>query len=175
MSTRRRSPLGAAAALVAVVAWPYAASAHGGGAVFDEVVVDQASPGQVVLSLDITYEDDGEAAEAAIVDVVARGPTGQQANGVRLERAGDPGSYRGDLDLDGPGTWTLEISSSFPPGETEVPVEVGAVLGGERARADGGSTIVNIVVGAVFGLIGAAAGLWVSKRRNARRRLDEGR
>lgn len=175
MSTRRRrSPL-AAAALVAVVAWPHAVSAHGGGAVFDEVVVDQSSPGQVVLSVDITYEDDGEAAEAAIVDVVARRPAGQEADGVRLERAGDPGSYRGDLDLDGPGTWTLEISSSFPPGETEVPVEVGAAPGDEGATDDGGSTIVNVVVGAVFGLIGAAAGLWVSKRRNARRRSDGGR
>lgn len=190
MSTRRRrSPL-AAAALVAVVAWPHAVSAHGGGAVFDEVVVDQSSPGQVVLSVDITYEDDGEAAEAAIVDVVARRPAGQEADGVRLERAGDPGSYRGDLDLDGPGTWTLEISSSFPPGETEVPVEVGGEVADGRAEvvaeaatttteadgglvdretggAEGGFDPTNLIA-AVSGVVGGGLGLWVSKRRRAR-------
>lgn len=170
-----RTVCGALLVAVAAVAWPLAASAHGGGAVFDGVVVDQEPPGQVVLSLDITYEDDGEPAEAAIVDVVAHGPAGQVADGVRLERVGEPGSYRGDLDLAGPGMWRLEVSSSFPPGATEVPVEVEAAVADLGGTDDGGSTLVNVVVGIVFGLIGAAAGLWVSKRRNARRRADEGR
>ena len=197
MALRVRALLLAAAAVASpVVAAP--AAAHGGGAALEVLEAEQVAPGTVSLQVAITYESDGDAATGAIVDVVPTGPGGEVAPAVRLERDAT-GAYAATLDLSEPGRWTLAVTSSFPPGSTEVPVEVGETAAAEdepgavpvegaaaseppgtsevldepeAGGAEGGSDATNLVVAAVSGLVGGALGLWVSRRRSARRRAS---
>ncbi len=170
-------------AVVVAVGGPVGpAGAHGGGAVFEVLEVTETTPGGVVLRIRITHEADGDPAEGAIVEVAATGPDGEVVPAAPAERQGEPGAYAVTLDLDSSGPWTLQVSSSFPPGTTEIPIEVpvtdpstptsltAALDEPEAGGAEGGSDTTNLLVAAVFGIVGGALGLWVSKRRSARRR-----
>ena len=186
----------AAAVLAPVTAGP--AAAHGGGADFEVLEAEEVAPGTVSLQVAVTFEADGDEATGAIVDVVPTSPDGEASPAVRLERDGT-GAHAASLDLPEPGEWTLAVTSSFPPGSTEVPVEVAGSApaddaadpaeaeeapasepGGssdtdvldepEAGGAEGGSDTTNLVVAAVSGLVGGALGLWVSRRRSARKR-----
>jgi len=183
-----------ALAVATAVGGPAApAGAHGGAAVFEVLEVAEATSGRVVLRVRVTHEADGEPAEGAIVEVAATGPDGEVVPAEPAERQDQPGAYAVTLDLAAPGAWTLQVSSSFPPGTTEIPVEIPLVDGGaadastvvgpspptsltavldepEAGGAEGGSDTTNLLVAAVFGIVGGALGLWVSKRRSARRR-----
>lgn len=197
LRARRRASLASLASLVALVALVAAiaaagalagpAAAHGGGAVFEVLEAAETAPGEVTLQVQVTYEADGEPAEGAIVEVAASGPGGATAGPEPADRQDEPGVYAATLDLAEPGEWVLAVTSSFPPGTTEVPVEVsgeGPVPERSSAEgppkpvldepevggAEGGSDATNIVTAAVFGLLGGALGLWVSKRWAARRR-----
>ncbi len=187
-------------AAVAIGAWAPAApaAAHGGGAAFEVLEADEVAPGRVALQVAVEFEADGEEATGAIVDVVPTSPDGETSPAVRLERDGT-GAHATTLDLPQPGRWTLAVTSSFPPGSTEVAVEVGnaapaddgagAAVDEEAAASEpagtsgnevldepevggseGGSDTSNLVVAAVSGLLGGGLGLWVSRRRSARRR-----
>jgi len=180
-----------------VVAAP--AGAHGGSAAFEVVEAEEVAPGEVELRVAITYESDGAVADGAIVEVVATGPSGEAEPSVRLEREAGGDAYAARLALPDEGAWALAISSSFPPGETEVEVEVGmtgdepeaegrgaAVRtaegstddepdgGGleepEAGGAEGGSDTTNLFVAGLSGLVGGGLGLWASRRRSARKR-----
>lgn len=161
-------------AVVAAVSLAGTAGAHGGGAVFEVLEAAETAPREVTLQVQVTYESDGELAEGAIVEVTASGPGGATAGPEPADRRDEPGVYATTLDVAEPGEWVLVVTSSFPPGTTEVPVEVtgeGPVLDEpEAGGAEGGSDTANLVTAAVFGLLGGALGLWLSKRWAARRR-----
>ena len=135
MSRRLRLVAGLALAWAAVVALaPTAADAHGGAAELEVLAADEVAPGEVELRLAVRHEADGHPADGAIVDVVASGP-GAALPAVRLDRTAETGVYAAALRLPGPGTWTLAVTSSFPPGVLDVTVDVGA--GGEAAAGAG--------------------------------------
>lgn len=98
------------------------AAAHGGDAAFEVLEAAEVAPGTVSLQVAVTYANDGDPAEGALVDVVPSGPGA--APGVRLEREA-AGTYAASLELDETGTWVLSLTSAFPPGQAEVSVEVG--------------------------------------------------
>lgn len=176
-----------------VVAAP--AGAHGGSAAFEVLEAEEVTPGEVELRVAVTYESDGEVAEGAIVEVAATGPSGDAEPSVRLERQADGDAYAARLTLPDEGAWALAVSSSFPPGETEVEVEVGmtgdepeaegrgatqestedepdgvGLEEPEAGGAEGGSDATNLVVAGLSGVVGGGLGLWASRRRSARRR-----
>lgn len=101
------------------------AAAHGGGAAFEVLEATEVAPGTVALRLAVRFEADGHEATGAIVDVVPTNPAGGEAATVRLAREMAAGTYAATFELDEPGSWTLEVTSSFPPGSTEIPVRVG--------------------------------------------------
>ena len=198
MAVTVRAILLVAAATVSSTVLAAPAAGHGGGAAVEVLEAEQVAPDTVALRVAVTFEADGDAATGAIVDVVPTSPSGETSPPVRLERDAT-GTYAASLDLAKPGRWTLAVTSSFPPGSTQVPVEVVAagpadVEGGaapaeqaaaseqpgrsggdvldepEVGGAEGGSDTTNLVVAAVSGVLGGALGLWVSRRRSARRR-----
>lgn len=190
LTPRRRATLVVAAvtfvaAAAAAVGLAGPASAHGGGAVFEVLEAAETAPGEVTLRFQVTYESDGEPAEGAIVEVTASGRGGATTGPEPADRQDAPGVYAATLALAEPGAWVLVVTSSFPPGTTEVPVEVtgdGPAAEGppepelddpEVGGAEGGSDTANLVTAAVFGVLGGALGLWVSKRWAARRRAAQ--
>ena len=170
MSAARRAALVVATA-VASLALAVPALAHVGSAEFEVLEAAEVAPGTVSLRLGITFEGDGEAAEGAIVEVVPAGPDGATTPSVRLAREADAGIYAGTFELDEPGTWTLTVTSSFPPGSTKVLVEVDGEADVEVAVT---TDTTNLLVAAASGVIGGGLGLWVSKRRSARKRAAAG-
>lgn len=163
----RRWAIAVVSATVVLLAGGGPAAAHGGGADIEVVEAVGGADASVSVRLAITYDDDGEPAEGAIVDVVPVGPDGSSLPAVRLERQAEPGSYAATFDVAEPGRWTLEVTSAFPPGSVEVPVVVGV-------DDTGSSTATNLVVAAVFGTVGGVLGLWVSQRRRMRRQESGG-
>lgn len=195
---RVRALLVVTAAILLPTAAASPAVAHGGAAAFEVLEAEEVAPGTVALQVAVTFEADGDEATGAIVEVVPTSPDGEASPPVRLEQDGT-GAYAATLDLPEPGGWTLALTSSFPPGSAEVPVEVGDpapaddeagqapaveaaasepdASGGDEVLdepevggAEGGSDATNLVVAAISGVIGGALGLWVSRRRSARRR-----
>lgn len=176
------------------------AGAHGGSAAVEVLEAEEVAPGEVELRVAVTYESDGEPADGAIVEVVATGPSGGAGPSARLAREADGDAYAARLPLPEEGVWALAITSSFPPGATEVEVEVGTApgepevegrdaavrtaaepevddgsgVGGldepEAGGAEGGSDTTNLVVAGLSGVVGGGLGLWVSRRRSARKR-----
>ena len=117
----------AAALVVAVSAVVLAAApahAHGGPAVVELRSEDSVLEGPSDMEVVVTYENDGEPAEGALVDATARGPAGSVTAAVRFEQTGDPGVYRAAIDLPTPGPWMVTVTSAFPPGSLVVPVTV---------------------------------------------------
>ena len=199
---------GAAALLVAVSAVVLSAgapaSAHGGPAVVELRSEDSVPEGPSELEVVVTYENDGEPAEGALVDATARGPAGSVTPAVRLDQTAEPGVYRAAIDLPTPGPWTVTVTSAFPPGSLTVPVTARPTPSGatvvtsagspatsttttttsgptasvldepEVGGAEGGTDRTNLVVAAVSGILGGALGLWASRRRTARRRARDG-
>ncbi len=187
-----------AAALVAVV---QPAHAHGGPGVVELRSEGSVPEGPTELAVSITYENDGEPAEGAIVDATASGPDGAVTPPVRLRSTADPGIYRAGLDLPAPGEWTVTVTSAFPPGSLAVPLTVRPATSEpatastttastttsttsgpavptleepEVGGAEGGTDRTNLVVAAVSGILGGVLGLWASRRRSARRRARDG-
>ena len=116
-----------AAALVVVVTAALLAvaqpvHAHGGPGVVELRSEGSVPAGPTELAVSITYENDGEPAEGAIVDATARGPEGVVTPPVRLRSTADPGIYRAGLELPAPGEWTVTVTSAFPPGSLVVPL-----------------------------------------------------
>ena len=124
-----RSAATVAAALVVVVtaallAVAPPAHAHGGPGLVELRSEGSVPEGPTELAVSITYENDGEPAEGAIVDATASGPEGVVTPPVRLGSTADPGIYRAGLELPAPGEWTVTVTSAFPPGSLAVPLTV---------------------------------------------------
>jgi len=207
-----RSLVSVAAVMVATTVLAAPAGAHGGGAVLEVLEAAEVAPGTVSLRLGVTFETDGGDATGAIVDVIPTSPGGGEKAAVRLAREPGAATFAATFELDEPGEWTLAVTSSFPPGSTEVPLEVQGTEGGagdreaavlpagttetaagepgtreggtpeggapeggvidapEAGGAEGGSDATNLTVAAVSGILGGGLGLWVSRRRSARKR-----
>lgn len=193
----RRAGIAALGALAAGLVMAAPAGAHGGSAVLEVLEAAEVAPGEVGLRVAVTYESDGEVADGAIVEVTATGPSGGAEPSTRLEREAAGDAYAARLELPEDGVWLLAITSSFPPGGTEVEVAVGSTgdepegEGTEASAADGpaegdepdgagldepeaggaegGSDTTNLVVAGLSGVVGGGLGLWASRRRSARK------
>lgn len=201
VSRAGRWALAAAASVAALCHAATPAAAHGGDAAFEVLEAAEVAPGTVSLRVAVTFANDGDPAEGALVDVVPTDPDGAPMPSVRLEREAAAGPYAGSLQLDGPGTWVLSLTSAFPPGQAEVSVEVAgepdvqppASIAPAAAKdttttsaasqpldepeaggAEGGTDTTNLLVAAASGIIGGGLGLWVSRRRSARKRAKAG-
>lgn len=145
--TARRRPLIAvavAAVAVGVAAGAPVAAAHGGGAVFAVEEAAESAPGEVSVRVVVSSDSDGHASDGA----VATSPTTAAPAPAGPGAAGD----------------------EAPGGEGDDPAG-----GGEGAVAPvtaDDDPVVELVVAAVFGLIGGALGLWASNRRGRRKRAE---
>jgi hypothetical protein len=122
MATVATSLVVVVTAALLVVVQP--AHAHGGPGVVELRSEGSVPEGPTELAVSITYENDGEPAEGAIVDATASGPEGVVTPPVRLGSTADPGIYRAGLELPAPGEWTVTVTSAFPPGSLAVPLTV---------------------------------------------------
>ena len=108
--------------LVGLVAAP--AGAHGGSGEL-KVRTAEADGRDVRLDLDVTYENDGEPAERALLTATPVAPGGRRLQPVELERRA-PGRYELRTEVDADGEWRFLVTSRFPPGTLEVAVPVGS-------------------------------------------------
>lgn len=105
--------------------WPAGdADAHSGSATFETLEARAGSDLVIHLRIAVRYSNDHEPAERAFLSAEATSPDGRKVAAVQLTR-GDGGVYAGALHVDEPGEWTVEITSSFPPGRTSLTVDVG--------------------------------------------------
>lgn len=148
-----------AGALLVLALWTSSASAHTGGAVLRVDTSDAKEGLAVDVTVAVNYEGDGEPAERAFVAVTPRAEDGRRLAKQDLERA-DGGRYTGTIAVDEPGRWTLEVTSSFPPGEATTVVDIGR----------GSMNRTPIIAGAlVAGAVLAAAVSWRRWRRRSAR------
>ena len=134
-----------AAALVVVVTAALLAvarpvHAHGGPGVVELRSEGSVPEGPTEVAVSITYENDGEPAEGAIVDATASGPRGVVTPPVRLQSTADPGIYRAGLELPAPGEWTVTVTSAFPPGSLAVPLTVRPATSDHAAASTTGTS-----------------------------------
>jgi hypothetical protein len=120
-AARRRSCVAALVVVAALGLGATSSHGHGGGAVFDTNV--KIAGQRVDFDVGITYETDGEPAERAVVRAGGAGPDGQRTGTISLRRS-DTGRYTGSAPVPATGRWLFTIESAFPPGTTEVDVEV---------------------------------------------------
>lgn len=123
-SVRRRVAVLAVGLLAFLVMSPGTAAAHSGNALFETLQVKGGSDLVIHLRPRVRFDGDRELAERAFVKVTPRAPDGRTLPTVDLER-GAGGVYGGAITVDRPGTWTLAVSSAFPPGSTTLRVDVG--------------------------------------------------
>lgn len=152
---------GALLGLTTVVATGDSADAHSGEAVF-EVLESSADADLVVhVRTRVRYSGDDEPAERAFLQATARSSDDRALPPVDLERGTD-GVYSGDVAVDEPGRWTIEITSAFPPGQTSFDVDVDV---GRPGRADQRGPILMAGVTAAI-----AVAIVIGWQRRARRR-----
>jgi hypothetical protein len=109
--------------LVAVVVAP--ASAHGGAGELTVVGVEPTGPGQLGLTVDVAYVNDGHPAEVRSLVIEGTGPGGAGLAPSEPFRPTDQvGRYAAVVDVPAPGSWTVVLSSTFPPARVELVVEV---------------------------------------------------
>jgi hypothetical protein len=147
------------------------------------------APGELTVTVRITYANDGDPAPGAVATASATESGGAVAAPVTLADAGD-GSYTGALLLPSHGTWVVHVESTNPAASAEQTVEVtpassttsttevGSTTSSTLARMkestsstssdDDSTTIVLIAIAAVI----VAAGLttWLILRSRAKNR-----
>lgn len=114
-----------------------------------DVLTAEADGRDVRLDLDVTYENDGEPAERALLTATPVGPGGRRLPAVELERRA-AGRYELTTSVDADGEWRFLVTSRFPPGSVEVAVPV------DSDDGDDGPWYTSLGAG-WYPLLGAAA------------------
>lgn len=86
---------------------------------------EQSGPDRIDLEVGIVYGDDGHIAADATVTATLLGPSGDSIGPVPLQRV-DPNSslFAGEVEVSGPGSWTVQVVSTNPEGATSAEVDV---------------------------------------------------
>jgi hypothetical protein len=136
-------------------------AAHTGAPTFD--VQEASAHGRTIrLRVAVTYSVDGDAAEGAFLTAVPIAPDGRPRPAIDMRRR-SRGVYVLETEVDSDGRWTFQITSRFPSGSTEVPVDVGRAPADDDGRA---GWLVPAAVGAAL-VLGAAAAALLRRRRRA--------
>lgn len=108
-----------------------ATSAHGGGGQITLVRADATGPDTVAVEVCVTFTLDRDQADTARVTLGATGPGDLEVPAETMEVGEQPGLRTGVLTFPEDGSWTVQVTSTFPPAQLAVPVTVD----GERAEA----------------------------------------
>ncbi len=147
------------------------------------VQTPDGTPGELTVTVRITYANDGDAAPGAVATATATEAGGAVAAPVTLADAGD-GTYTGALLVPTHGSWTVRVESTNPVAAAEQTVEVtpastttttttttGASTSSTSARtqestssgtSDDSTTVVLVAIAAV--LVAAALTTWLILR-----------
>jgi hypothetical protein len=118
--------LGVAALVTVVVAlavWPSPVGAHSDDGVMTVLTAEQAGPGAVRLEVGLVYANDDDLAEEATVGATLTGPDGASVGPVELPRISGA-RYGADVEVPGPGDWSVAFVSEEPVAEAAATVEV---------------------------------------------------
>lgn len=109
----RLASLGVIAAVV-LLAFAPVAGAHGGAGRLEVVSVTPTGTGAVV-TVRLTFVNDGEPVDTATVTVAGDDGSGRRLDPVPLTRTEQAGEYSGAVELPSAGTWNLRVTSVTPP------------------------------------------------------------
>lgn len=127
-------------ALVALLAVPAVASAHGGPGVIEVDEPEARGDLTIGLRIRITYEGDGhtpDAADVGEISVEGTGPGGATVGPeTGFEATEVPGVYAIELTFPEAGSWDLTITSEEPAATQSTTVEVGAPDSGTSDGSD---------------------------------------
>ncbi|MBL8777808.1 MAG: hypothetical protein JNK12_17845 [Acidimicrobiales bacterium] len=124
----------AAGAPFATLASAGASLAHGGGGQITLLRAESTGPDTVAVEVCVTFVLDRDQADTARVTLGATGPGDLEVRPVTMAVGDQPGLRTGELTFPEDGSWTMQVTSTFPPAQLAVPVTVD----GDRAAA--GST-----------------------------------
>ena len=101
------------------------ASAHGVEGEMTMTKLEQTGPTTVHVEVGIIYDGDKEPAEDAKVEATVTDADGNAVAPVDLLRVDNRSSlYAADVEVTGPGTWTIEVTSTEPSGVADALIEV---------------------------------------------------
>ena len=101
------------------------ASAHGVEGEMTMTKLEQTGPTTVHVEVGIIYDGDKEPAEDAEVEATVTDADGSAVAPVDLLRVDNRSSlYAADVEVTGPGTWTVEVTSTEPSGVADALIEV---------------------------------------------------
>ena len=117
--------------LLATIAPAGAVPAHGGGGQITLVRAEATGPFTVAVEVCVTFTLDRDQADTARVVLGATGPGDLEVPAETMGVGDQPGLRTGELTFPEVGSWTVQVTSTFPPAELAVPVTVD----GERPEA----------------------------------------
>ena len=125
------------------------ASAHGVEGEMTMTKLEQTGPTTVHVEVGIIYDGDKEPAEDAEVEATVTDADGNAVAPVALLRVDNRSSlYAADVQVTGPGTWTIEVTSTEPSGVADALIEVvaqDAPVPGSEPTTDPVETSTSVV------------------------------
>lgn len=101
-----------------------AVPAHGGGGAITLVRAEPTGPDTVAIEVCVTFVLDREQADTARVTLSATGPGDLEVAPQDMTVGDQPGLRTGELTFPDVGSWTVRVTSVFPPAELAVPVRI---------------------------------------------------
>ena len=136
--------------LAVVAASP--ASAHGDEGVL-QVVSATPSGTSSVVTVKLTYENDGEPVADATVTVAGDNGAGSELTPVTMQPGATDGDFTATVDFPAPGTWTLRVTSVKPEAALTLTQAIASdpqvtteAAGGSGPAAEGSTTITTDTV-----------------------------
>ena len=108
-----------------------AAPSHGGGGQITLLRAEATGPDTVAVEVCVTFVLDRDQADTARVTLSATGPGDLEVPPTNMAVGDQPGLRSGELTFPQDGSWTVQVTSTFPPAQLAVPVTVD----GERPEA----------------------------------------
>ena len=122
-----------------------ASTAHGGGGQITLLRAEATGRDTVAVEVCVTFLLDRDQADSARVTLGATGPGELQVAPVTMAVGEQPGLRSGELTFPEDGSWTMQVTSTFPPAQLAVPVTVDGDRPEARAPAGpvGGALAAN--------------------------------
>lgn len=114
------------AVLVGLTTGAAPAFAHGGGGAITLVNAESTGTDAFAVEVCVTFTLDRDQANTARVTMKADGPGQATVAPQKMEVGDQPGLRTGEIHLPSPGSWTITVESTFPPGQLAIPVSMGS-------------------------------------------------
>lgn len=101
-----------------------AAPGHGGAGQITLLRAEASGPDTVVVEVCVTFALDRDQADTARVTLSATGPGDLEVPPATMAVGDQPGLRSGELTFPEDGSWTVQVTSTFPPAQLSVPVRV---------------------------------------------------